>query len=64
MTSTTPAHHGAALPVLSLHWSPAPWFRRAATLVRSSLTAARDYESARTVSARRATLGRFAAQSH
>jgi hypothetical protein len=64
MTSTTPVHHGTAVPVLNLHWSPAPWFRRAATLVRSSLTAARDYESARTVSARRAALSRFASQNH
>jgi hypothetical protein len=66
MTSSTSVQRGAAVPVITLHWSPAPWVRRAgaatATVVRSSLAVARDYEGARTVAARRAALTRFTAQ--
>jgi hypothetical protein len=66
MTSSTSVQRGAAAPALNLHWAPSPWVRHAvattATVVRSSLAAARDYEGARTMSARRAALTRFTAQ--
>jgi hypothetical protein len=66
VTSSTSVQRGAAVPLITLHWSPAPWLRHAAaatsTAIRTSLVAARDYEGARTVSARRAALARFTAQ--
>ncbi|GAB3353805.1 hypothetical protein [Modestobacter lapidis] len=68
MTSTTGFQPGSSIPLItiSLNWSPMSRLRRTAagtaTMVRRSLTAARDYESAQGPSARHTVLQRFATE--
>jgi hypothetical protein len=61
MASTTGVQRGASVPVITLRWAPALWLQNTMASVRTAVAAARDYEDARSDSARNAVLERFAA---